>query len=1005
MHQEITIQVEKIIDRINYAKTDLHPRWNDSGDATIFGTDRFGFGVLPSGFRQYIYSFFGGIGDVSLLFCNNLNIDSNPFSIEIDVSDKHFYLEYQLKNYGFSVRASRTATSEEQLLPDGLIDATYTDYDGNVYQCTKIGTQVWTTTNLKVTKYVDGITIPTNLSDSAWAADTDGACAVYGKNDGAFIPTDELTTEELMVAAYGRLYNWYAVNNVHGLIDPTDGWHVPTDAEFTTLTDYLCTIPGITSDNVGDVLKSTRQVNSPYIIPNNPIIIDDLSFPYDFPIELNYRKVADVDRYLAVVDEYLDLDDNVKIVRDYTSPWFSDPTKLTNGGTKSCKFPWTERNKAISKNMQRADMNTNFPYRIQSSNNYVNGLEIWRNAEVKTLGDLEFQFTYGINRAKYVPLFTKKLNEIVPNGTTILESDWVVNWTKGNGTSTGMFTRGKKYKYIDYVSAQEDTTSEVISGVVQPKEAAPEPYLSNQKQMTLHPFVEYSDILDLISADQNIETFDLLKSRLLSLGLILGGAKGSIEKTITKIPYSTTTSPYDSIILNNNSIPFDDLVMDFFGEYFFIHSFTIGIPMPFTVNIDINLKITLNSGGIRLVRKYKLNGSGAYLYDYTAISPTSITGTQYIYSGVLVNLEIPDVTDSYYFEPINHVNYTISDQSIDFSYKCNSALYGSLTDSLGYYDCLLNLPDMTQMEFIQQMCIMTGLSIGYNSDGDFKFYSLDDIKSNMLAGNFYDWTNRISSVKKSLFQFNSNAKTNWIKYNNSDSIKSYTNKDSLIVDDDTITAERDLFNIKFDLAEKSADGKLEFILYKQKVTKTDTGKTFDIQFNEKPSVSVVDIFGTAYNEPILPNDLGNYIDAYVQGDTPTIYGKLTMLHYNEGIKHLKVGDQTTKINGVTHVSNITSIDYDLGIIQTDYSGYVSNANFNINYQGFISKYYPIYQKLINQPKVKDVEINLEFFESANIKPDYPIWIGEWGVWALYLGHTAPDRDVSLVTLLIINEQL
>ena len=232
--------------------TTLHPRWDESGDVTIYGTDRFGFGALPSGLRA---------GDGTYLQVGEYFVNKYYF-IQFDGSGATA-IEGGI-NEGLSVRAVRAATIEEQILPDGLISATAT-FDGDVYQCTKIGLQVWTTTNLKVTHYADGTLIPTNLSDAAWGADTAGACAVYGKKDGAFVPTDELDTEAKMVAAYGRLYNWYAVNNAHGLIDTTNGWHVPTDAEFAQLTDYLiATYSDITIDNVGDVLKSVRQVNSPY---------------------------------------------------------------------------------------------------------------------------------------------------------------------------------------------------------------------------------------------------------------------------------------------------------------------------------------------------------------------------------------------------------------------------------------------------------------------------------------------------------------------------------------------------------------------------------------------------------------------------------------------------------------------------------------------------------------------------------------------------------------------
>ena len=102
--------------------------------------------------------------------------------------------------------------------------ATLTDIDGNVYNTVEIGSQCWMEENLKVERYRDGSNIPTGLSDAAWQAATTEAFAVYD-NDTA------------NKATYGLLYNWYAVADARGLC-PT-GWHVPTDAEWTQLTDHL----------------------------------------------------------------------------------------------------------------------------------------------------------------------------------------------------------------------------------------------------------------------------------------------------------------------------------------------------------------------------------------------------------------------------------------------------------------------------------------------------------------------------------------------------------------------------------------------------------------------------------------------------------------------------------------------------------------------------------------------------------------------------------------------
>jgi uncharacterized protein (TIGR02145 family) len=89
-----------------------------------------------------------------------------------------------------------------------------------------IGTQEWTNCNLNVTTYRDGTPIPQVTDPTAWAGLTTGAWCYYN-NDSANGPT------------YGKLYNWYAVNNTaNGGLAPL-GYHIPTSTEFNTLTTFL----------------------------------------------------------------------------------------------------------------------------------------------------------------------------------------------------------------------------------------------------------------------------------------------------------------------------------------------------------------------------------------------------------------------------------------------------------------------------------------------------------------------------------------------------------------------------------------------------------------------------------------------------------------------------------------------------------------------------------------------------------------------------------------------
>ena len=108
-------------------------------------------------------------------------------------------------------------------------DQTSVSYQGHDYNIVSIGTQCWFAENLRNTNYRNGNAIPNVTDNDEWSNLETGAQCSYDNNDSN-------------ISTYGRLYNWYAVNDSRDLC-PT-GWHVPTDAEWTTLTNYLGTDPG-----------------------------------------------------------------------------------------------------------------------------------------------------------------------------------------------------------------------------------------------------------------------------------------------------------------------------------------------------------------------------------------------------------------------------------------------------------------------------------------------------------------------------------------------------------------------------------------------------------------------------------------------------------------------------------------------------------------------------------------------------------------------------------------
>ena len=93
-------------------------------------------------------------------------------------------------------------------------------YHGYDYETVLIGEQCWFAENLRNEHYANGDAIPGDLSNSEWESTTEGAQAI-------------LNNDTSNLADFGRLYNWYAVDDERGLC-PT-GWHVPTDEQFMTL--------------------------------------------------------------------------------------------------------------------------------------------------------------------------------------------------------------------------------------------------------------------------------------------------------------------------------------------------------------------------------------------------------------------------------------------------------------------------------------------------------------------------------------------------------------------------------------------------------------------------------------------------------------------------------------------------------------------------------------------------------------------------------------------------
>jgi hypothetical protein len=193
-----------------------------------------GKGVYFLRFHSQAYNYTGKI----ISWAENLSVESirfNDFSYSSALNSNLKSAKAEVKmqyNTGDQLKYTASSDNYNITIPDVPSEnktiifefVECKDADDNNYPVVQLGTQIWMAENLKTTTYNDKNGIPLETDNLVWESMTSPGYCWYDNNKATY------------GEKYGALYNWYAVET--GKLCPA-GWHVPSDEEWTILSDFL----------------------------------------------------------------------------------------------------------------------------------------------------------------------------------------------------------------------------------------------------------------------------------------------------------------------------------------------------------------------------------------------------------------------------------------------------------------------------------------------------------------------------------------------------------------------------------------------------------------------------------------------------------------------------------------------------------------------------------------------------------------------------------------------
>ena len=485
-------------------------------------------------------------------------------------------------------------------------------------------------------------------------------------------------------------------------------------------------------------------------------------------------------------NELLDVDDSMSFQLAYQSTIFGDLSKLMSHGSTTLKFPMTSNNRRIINNINLPDIVTGFPYKEFTMDYYRNSVNIALDA----IGYLyrvdeayvELSMVWGI-KTLLNPLSKNKLKDLPQmhvhwyNFMNEFENIGfpMMNWGLGLYVWNALPAVNISY-LIDKISEQSGVQ---FDGLQHIKTELERLYLTT---------VDMSTDGALWEDNGNITKF---KAQLFG-----AWESGGAKLYLTPEQYAIATMDIDDrtvIAREDGTMEFSTTyALEFKEEFLDVYQTDWG-----------SYWMIIKKNGNEIFRK----GADPHFYRYQDPDTKQWTYASFLHLSFNFIDEDAKMGDKYSFHaaPANDYNLSFIHNHTDYiiDYPANVPMiklisrYNKLVSGMYGHPINSNLPDMTQLNFIQMIMWMYGLfpCYDYNKPNTISFLSVDDVVNNGETGNYYDFTGKLVNRNlKHEYRFGDYAQQNKLDYKKDDAVT--TNASGIIyVDNENLNLEKSLLEM------------------------------------------------------------------------------------------------------------------------------------------------------------------------------------------------------------------